>query len=78
MATDTQEIDLVLLQQALICRTVWCMADCAAFDFRFVLINEWPLLFSVAFVADVVAGSVGPQLFRSKTPMWAMTIAALN
>jgi hypothetical protein len=54
------------------------VADHASFDFRFMLVNEGPLFLCVAFVADLVSGGIGPQLFRAKRPMRAMAIIALN
>ena len=55
MAANTEKIDLILDQHALVGRTVGRMADHATFDFRFVLIDEGALLFAVALVADCVA-----------------------
>ena len=54
------------------------MANYASFDFCFVLVNEGTLLLGVAFVADLISRSVGPQLFRAKRPMWIMAIIALQ
>lgn len=42
------------------------------------LVNEGPFFFCVAFVADLVAGSVGPQLFRAKRTMWIVAVVTLD
>ena len=42
------------------------------------LVNERPLFLGVAFVADLVARGVGPQLFRPKRPVRAVAIVALD
>jgi hypothetical protein len=54
------------------------MADYAAFDFRFVLINEGPLLVGVAFVADLVLADGGTQLVALKSAMRIVTVIALQ
>lgn len=78
MATDAQKIDLVLLQQALIRRTVRCVTSGATFDLRLMLVNEGALFFGVAFVTDLISRSVRPQLFRPKCPVGAVAIIALD
>ena len=55
MAANTEKIDLILDQHALVGRTVGRVADHATLDFRFVLVDEGALLFAVALVADFVA-----------------------
>ena len=54
------------------------MTSRATFNFRFVLVNERPLFFRVAFVANLVSGRVGPQLFRSRGAMRTVAIVALD
>ena len=54
------------------------MADHASFDFRFVLVNKRPLFFGVAFVADLVARRIRPQLFWPERPVRAVAIVALD
>lgn len=54
------------------------MTDSAAFDLRFVLINEWPLLVGMALVTDFVCPRGQAQLVLIKTTMRIMAIVALN
>jgi hypothetical protein len=58
VATEAQQVDLILVKQPLIRRTMRRVADYATFDLRFVLVDKRPLLFAVALVANLVAGSV--------------------
>ena len=78
MATQAQQVDLVLHEHALIRGAVRRMADHAAFDFRLVLVYKRPLLFRMAFVADFIARGVGAQLLRAESAVWAVAIVALN
>lgn len=78
MTTDAQQIDLVLHQHARVRGAVRRVTDHAAFNFRFVLVDEWPLLFGVALVADCIAGSVGAELLRAVTAMGIVAITALQ
>ena len=54
------------------------MANHAAFDFGFVLVDEWSLLFGVALVTDFIARSVGAQLFRPEGTVRIVAVTALN
>ena len=78
MTTDAQQIDLVLLQQALIHRTVRGVTSCASFDLRLMLVNERTLFFRVAFIADLVPCRVRPELLGTKRSVRAMAIIALD
>ena len=78
MATNAQEIDLVLLEHALIRRAMGRMTDHAAFNFCFMLVDERPLFLAVALVADLVPRRIRPQLFGTKRPVWTVTILALD
>lgn len=78
MATKAQEIDLVLLKHALIRRAMGRMADRAAFNFCFMLIDERPLFLAVALVTDLVPRPIRPQLFRTKRAVRAVAIIALD
>jgi len=78
MTTDAQQIHLVLNEHALIRGTVRRVADHAAFDLGFVLVDERPLLFRVALVADLVARSVGAQLLGAVGAVRVMAIVALK
>ena len=78
MATDAQEIHLVLHQHPRIRRAMRRMADHATFNLRFVLINEWSQLLAVALVADLVARRVRAQLFRAVRAVWTVAIVALQ
>src|ERR1700752_2693372 len=42
------------------------------------LVNEGALFFAMAFVADLVSRCVRSQLFRTKRPVWAVAIIALE
>ena len=78
MATDAQEIHLVLHQQPLIRRTMRRVANGATLDFRLVLVDKRPLLLAVALVADRVSGRVGAQLLRAVRAVRAVAIVALD
>src|ERR1700759_4501810 len=78
MATDAQKINLVLLQQALICRAVRNVACGASFDFCFMLVNKRPLLFGVAFVANLPACRVRPELLGASGTVRTVTVIALD
>jgi hypothetical protein len=54
MATDAQQIHLVLNEHPLVGGPVWRVANLAAFDFSFVLVHERALFIGVALVADLV------------------------
>ena len=54
------------------------MADGAAFDLRFMLVDKRSLFLGVAFVADLVSRCVRSQLLRPERPMWAVAIVALD
>ena len=78
VAAQAQQIDLVLHQHALVCGAVGRVADRAAFDQSFMLVNVRALLFEVALVADRIAGGVGAQLLRPESAVWTVAIIALE
>lgn len=78
MAAEAQQVDLILVKKPLIRRTMRRVADHAAFNLCFVLVNEWSLLFAMALVANFVAGSIRAQLLGAERAMGAMTIVALD
>ena len=78
MATNAQEIDLILLKHALIRRTMGRMTGHAAFNFCFMLVDVRPLFLGVALVADLVPSRIRPQLFGAKSPVRTVTIVALD
>ena len=78
MATDAQKIDLVEPEQALIRRAVGRMADCAALEFRLMLVNEGSLFLCVALVADLVSRRIRAQLLRAERPVRIVAIVTLD
>jgi hypothetical protein len=76
VAAHAEQIHLILIQHSLVCRTMRRMADDAAFDFGFVLINEWPLLIGVAFITDFVLAYRRAQLMAFKSTMRVVAIVA--
>ncbi len=78
MAAYAQQVYLILLEHALICRTVRRMARLATFDFGFVLIHERPLLVSVALIANLVLANRGAELVPLKSAMGVVAIVALH
>ena len=55
-----------------------CVASGTTFDLRLMLVNEGTLLLAMAFVADLVSRCVRSQLFRTKRPVRAVAIIALD
>ena len=78
MATHAEQIHLILVEHARVCGTMRGMAGDTAFDFGFVLINEWTLLIGVAFVTNFVLANCGTQLMLFKASMRVVTIVALQ
>ncbi len=78
MATEAQQIDLVLLEHPLIRGAVGRVANDAALYQRLVMVDERPLLFGMAVEADCVPGRVGPQLLRPERAMRAVAVVALH
>ena len=78
MASEAQQIHLVLLQQALIRRAVRRVTSDATLEQCLVMVNERPLFFGVAVKTDRVAGCVSPQLLRLEASMWIVAIVALH
>src|ERR1700739_3895089 len=54
------------------------MADSATFDLGFVLVDEGPLLFGVALVANLVVTVGSTELMSQETTMGVVAIAALH
>ncbi len=78
MAAEAQQVDLILFKHPLIRGTVRRMADRAALDLRFMLIDKRSLLFAVTLVANLVAGSIRAQLPGAERAMWTMAIIAMD
>jgi hypothetical protein len=54
------------------------MADSATFDLGFVLVDEGPLLFGVALVANLVVTVGSTELMRQKSAMSIVAVGALQ
>jgi len=54
------------------------MADSATFDLGFVLVDEGPLLFGVALVANLVIPVSQAQLMGLETAVWIVAVSALE
>ena len=78
MATEAQQVNLVLHEHALVRGAVGGMADHATFNFGFVLIDEGPLLFGVALVTDRVTGGVGAKLLGAVVAVRIVAVVALQ
>ena len=54
------------------------MADSATFDLGFVLVDEGPLLFGVALIANLVVTVGSTELMRQKSSMRIVAVGALQ
>jgi energy-converting hydrogenase Eha subunit C len=78
MATNAQQIHLVLNEHPLVGRPMWRVASLAALDFGFVLIHEGALFIDVALVANFVFTGHGAQLVALESPMRVVAVIALH
>jgi hypothetical protein len=78
MATNAQQIHLVLNEHPLVGGPMWRVASLAALDFGFVLIHEGALFIDVALVANFVLTGHGAQLVALESPMRVVAVIALH
>jgi len=78
VATQAQQVYLVLIQHSRVRRSVRGMAYRAAFNLRLVLIDKRPLLVHVALVANFILPNRRAQLLSFESPMRIVAITALD
>ena len=78
MATNAQQIHLVLNEHPLVGGSMWRMANFAALDFGFVLVHEGALLIGVALVANLVLTGHRAQLVPLESPVRVVAVTALH
>lgn len=78
MATNAQQIYLVLNEHPLVGGPMWCVASLAALDFGFVLVYERALFIGVALVANFILTSHGAQLVTLESAMRVVAVIALH
>ena len=78
MATNAQQIHLVLNEHPLVGGPMWRVASLAALDFGFVLVHEGALFVSVALVANLVLTDHRAQLVPFESAMWIVAVIALH
>ena len=78
MATNAQQIHLVLNEHPLVGGTVWSVASFAALDFGFVLVNEGALLIGVALVANLILTNHRAKLVPLESPVRVVAVIALH
>jgi hypothetical protein len=78
MATDAQQIHLILNEHPLISGPVRRMTNLAALDFGFVLVHEGALFISVAFVTNFVLTGHRTQLVLLEAAVRIVAVIALH
>src|SRR5271156_3089515 len=78
MATNAQQIHLVLNEHPLVGGPMWRVASLAALDFGFVLVHEGALFISVALVANFILSSHGAQLVPLESAMRVVAVITLH
>ena len=78
MATNAQQIHLVLNEHPLVGGPMWRVASFAALDFGFVLVHEWALFVGVALVANLVLTGHRAQLVPLEPPVRVVAVIALH
>lgn len=78
MATNAQQIHLVLNEHPLVGGPMWRVASFATLDFGFVLVHEGALLIGVALVANLILTDDRAQLVALEAPVRVVAVIALH
>jgi hypothetical protein len=78
MATNAQQIHLILNEHPLVSGSMWRVANFAALDFGFVLVHEGALFVSVALVTNLVLTGHCAQLVPLEAAMRIVAVIALH
>jgi hypothetical protein len=78
MATNAQQIHLVLNEHPLVGGPMWRVANLAALDFGFVLINEGALLIGMTLITNFILTGHRAQLVPFESAMWIVAVIALH
>jgi hypothetical protein len=78
MATNAQQIHLVLNEHPLVGGPMWRVASLAALDFGFVLVHEGALFIDVALIANFILTGHRAQLVALESPVRVVAVIALH
>jgi hypothetical protein len=78
MATDAEQIHLILNKHSLVGGPMWRVASLTALDFGFVLVHEGSLFIDVALIANFILTGYAAQLVALESPVRVVAVIALH